>query len=165
MANKKTFNNTMKKYIYTFMMLGTALFISSCSGGSSEDKQTDAANTSNETTEEVSDDPLADKGIGPIEHVEIGDLDEALAKEGEALFVAKCSACHKIDKRFVGPALQGVLERRSPEWVMNMILNPEQMVAENPIAMELLAEYLSPMANQNLTQEEARAILEYFRTN
>jgi len=27
-----------------------------------------------------------------------------------------------------------------------------------------LAEYLSPMANQSLTESEARAILEYFRT-
>ncbi len=47
---------------------------------------------------------------------------------------------------------------------MNMILNPEQMVAEDPIAKDLLKEYLSPMANQSLTEDEARKILEYFRT-
>jgi cytochrome c len=58
----------------------------------------------------------------------------------------------------------GVTDRRTPEWIMNMILNPEVMVAENPIAKKLLAEYLSPMANQSLTESEARAILEYFRT-
>jgi cytochrome c len=45
-----------------------------------------------------------------------------------------------------------------------MILNPEEMVSENQIAKELLAEYLAPMANQNLTEKEARLILEYFRT-
>jgi len=44
-----------------------------------------------------------------------------------------------------------------------MILNPEKMVAENEAAKALLAEYLSPMANQNLTEEEARSIHEYFR--
>jgi hypothetical protein len=38
------------------------------------------------------------------------------------------------------------------------------MVAENPIAKKLLAEYVAPMANQNLTEAEARLILEYFRT-
>ena len=32
------------------------------------------------------------------------------------------------------------------------------------IAKDLLAEYLAPMANQNLTETEARQILEYFRT-
>ena len=45
-----------------------------------------------------------------------------------------------------------------------MILNPEEMVAKNPEAKKLLAEYLAPMANQNLTEKEARLILEYFRT-
>ena len=48
---------------------------------------------------------------------------------------------------------------------MNMILNPEVMVDEDPLARDLLMEYNgSPMANQGLKEEEARAILEYFRT-
>jgi hypothetical protein len=47
---------------------------------------------------------------------------------------------------------------------MNMILNPEEMVNKDPIAKELLDRYLSPMADQNLTEEEARKVLEYFRT-
>ena len=37
-------------------------------------------------------------------------------------------------------------------------------VAENEEAKKLLGIYLAPMANQNLTEEEARLILEYFRT-
>ncbi|MGB5315590.1 MAG: cytochrome c, partial [Robiginitalea sp.] len=58
-----------------------------------------------------------------------------------------------------------ILERRTPEWVMNMILAPEQMVKDDPLAKELLIEFNgSPMANQSLTEEQARAVLEYFRT-
>ena len=45
-----------------------------------------------------------------------------------------------------------------------MILDPELMVKENEIARQLLIEYSAPMANQNLTEDEARKILEYFRT-
>ena len=105
-----------------------------------------------------------DKGVGEIKEVILTDIDPDLAKLGEEQFVAKCSACHKIDKRFVGPALRGVTQRRSPEWIMNMILDPEKMVDQNPTAQQLLAEYLAPMANQNLTKDEARSILEYFRT-
>ena len=72
---------------------------------------------------------------------------------------------HKPTKKFIGPAPKGILERRSPEWVMNMILNPEEMIANDPIAKQLLAEANgSPMANQHLTEEQARAVLEYFRT-
>jgi hypothetical protein len=48
---------------------------------------------------------------------------------------------------------------------MNMILDPEGMVTNDPLAKSLLIEFNgSPMANQNLTEEEARAVLEYFRT-
>ena len=48
---------------------------------------------------------------------------------------------------------------------MNMILNPEKMVKEDPLAKDLLKEYNgSPMVSQNVTKDEARALLEYFRT-
>jgi cytochrome c oxidase cbb3-type subunit 3 len=107
---------------------------------------------------------MSDKGVGPITELVLGEIDQSLVTTGKNLFVTKCSACHKIDKRFVGPGLRGVTERRSPEWIMNMILDPDKMVKENPAAKQLLAEYLSPMANQSLTETEARAILEYFRT-
>lgn len=103
-------------------------------------------------------------GVGPIKgDVKLDALDPKLAEEGEAVFTQMCTACHKMDKRHVGPALGDVIKRRNPAWIMNMILNPENMVKEDPIAKNLLAEYLSPMANQNLTEEQARAVLEYFR--
>lgn len=107
---------------------------------------------------------LSDKGVGAISNVDLVEIDNALVATGKNLFDTKCSACHKVEKRFVGPAIRGVIERRSPEWIMNMILDPEKMIKENPAAKQLLAEYLAPMANQSLTQDEARAILEYFRT-
>ena len=87
-----------------------------------------------------------------------------MAAKGKEVYEQMCSACHKIDKRFIGPAPKDILDRRTPEWVMNMILNPDEMVKKDPIGKKLLAEYLSPMSNQNLTEDQARAILEYFRT-
>ena len=106
-----------------------------------------------------------DKGVGPIKSIDIpATIDDALAATGKEVFEAKCTACHKIGKRFVGPDLTGAVDRREPEWIMNMILDPELMVKENETAKALLAEYMSPMANQSLTEEEARSILEYFRT-
>jgi cytochrome c2 len=88
-----------------------------------------------------------------------------MATHGKEIYEKMCTACHKAEKKFIGPAPKGILERRSPEWVMNMILAPEKMVKEDPLAKDLLMEFNgSPMANQNLTKEEARAVLEYFRT-
>ena len=133
-------------------------------GGESKESTTTAAPQSMYADKAEASDPLLNKGIGPITSVEMGALNPEMAAEGELIYVEKCSACHKATEKYIGPAPVGIFERRSPEWVMNMILNPEQMVKEDPIAKELLKQYLSPMANQNLTEEEARKILEYFRT-
>ena len=109
---------------------------------------------------------LTNKGVGPIKSLTLdSEIDAAMAKQGEEVFNQMCTACHRVGKKFIGPAPNGILERRSPEWVMNMILNPEGMVKEDPLAKDLLIEFNgSPMANQGLTEEQARAVLEYFRT-
>jgi cytochrome c1 len=103
-------------------------------------------------------------GIGPVtEVVTLGAFDHELAEDGKELFETKCSACHKLGERYVGPALGEVLTRRTPTYVLNMILNPQEMYEKHPVAKQLLAEYLSYMPNQALTQEQARAVVEYLR--
>lgn len=109
---------------------------------------------------------LGNKGVGPITSLQLpAEVDQTMAAHGADVYKKMCTACHRADKKFIGPAPTGILERRSPEWIMNMILNPDEMVQKDPLAKELLIEFNgSPMANQNLTEEEARAVLEYFRT-
>ena len=88
----------------------------------------------------------------------------ALAIEGEALFKAKgCTACHAYGKRLTGPDLKGVTRRRTAQWMEKQILHPEIMVKEDPIARKMMAEYNLQMANQGLTPDEARAVIEYFK--
>jgi hypothetical protein len=48
---------------------------------------------------------------------------------------------------------------------MNMILNTDEMVARHPEVKKLLAQYYTPMPDQQLTDEDARAALEYLRTS
>jgi cytochrome c len=105
-------------------------------------------------------------GIGPItEEVKVGPVDKALAAQGEKLFTAKgCTACHKMGEKYVGPALGGVTERRTPTYVMNMMLNPQEMYEKHPVARGLLAEFMTQMPNLSLSHDEARAIMEYLRT-
>lgn len=102
-------------------------------------------------------------GIGPIEAFDPGPIDASLAATGLELYTIKCSACHKMGERYVGPDLRLVTDTRSPAYVMNMILNPEEMIQKHPEARALFAQFMTPMANQSLTQDEARAILEYLR--
>jgi len=109
---------------------------------------------------------LNNKGIGPIKAVELAAaIDQTMVAAGKQIFKSKCSSCHRVNRKFIGPNPTGILKRRSPEWVLNMILNPQEMVKKDPIAKELFLKFNgSPMANQNLTKEDARAVLEYFRT-
>lgn len=109
---------------------------------------------------------LDEKGVGEIKDITLDPvINQEMADAGAALFKTNCTACHKLDKRFIGPSPVGIMERRAPEWIMNMILDPSLMTAEDRCAKDLLIEFNgAAMANQNLTVEETRSILEYFRT-
>jgi cytochrome c2 len=94
-----------------------------------------------------------------------GPVDAALASQGEGYFQSKgCVGCHSMGGgRLTGPDLQGVTERREFDWVMAMITQPDSMLQNDETAQELLREYMTPMVNMGVTQEEARAIYEYLR--
>ena len=165
------------KLVFKFGIMLATLLLIAC-GGKEEKKKDGFSIDRQKTTQQDEVKPevsgvkaservdLQSKGVGPITDLQLpAEVDQALAAQGKEVYDKLCLACHRVGKKFIGPAPDGILERRSPEWVMNMILNPEVMVKEDPLAKELLIEFNgSPMANQNLTEEEARAVLEYFRT-
>ena len=107
---------------------------------------------------------LENKGIGPVKSITIGEIDSIMAEKGKKTFETKCTSCHKINEKYIGPSLKDVTKRRSPEWVMNMILNPEEMTQKDPIAQELLLNASgAQMVSQSLSESDAREVLEYFR--
>jgi hypothetical protein len=69
-----------------------------------------------------------------------------------------------MGEKYVGPALGDVTSRRTPAFVMNMILNPQGMIEKHPAIKVMVQETMSFMANQNLTPDQARQVLEYLRT-
>lgn len=109
---------------------------------------------------------LDNKGIGPIKSVSLENaIDKNKAAHGEEIFKKLCAACHKVDKKFIGPAPKDVLKRRSPEWVMNIMLNPVEMIEKDPLTKALQEEFNGAiMPNQSINEADARDLLEYFRT-
>lgn len=107
------------------------------------------------------------KGVGGITSVALNDpLNADMVEKGKGVYELKCAACHRLtDMRVVGPGFKGITDRRKPEWIMNMILNTEAMLAEDATAQALLEECLTRMPNQNLTEEDARAVLEFLYSN
>ena len=81
----------------------------------------------------------------------------------EKIFDMKCATCHKLDERYTGPAQRDVLQRVTPEFFMNTVLNPDENLEKHPHSKKMLAEYMTKMTNQNVSLKDARALLEYFR--
>ncbi|APD07773.1 hypothetical protein UJ101_02273 [Flavobacteriaceae bacterium UJ101] len=152
----------MKKVI---LILSVLAFVA-CGGDKKESKEKESSKTEKAEKKTEGGRKKNSKGIGPVTELKLPEtIDESMAAEGKKVFDAKCTACHKPDKKYIGPAPKGVTKRRSPEWIMNMILNPEEMLEKDPIAKQLYRDNNGAvMANQDLTKEEARQVLEYFRT-
>ncbi|MBU2525886.1 MAG: cytochrome c [Bacteroidetes bacterium] len=149
----------MKKYLIALAIMG---WLSACNDAKKSDAQTQQPKADKPAAETIK----KGSGIGPVKAFRLPEtIDAALAEEGKAIFSKKCVACHMAEQKLIGPAMKGVTERRRPEWIMNMIMNPIEMLSKDPEAKALLAEHNNvPMTNQNIPEEEARALLEYFRT-
>ncbi len=149
----------MKYLLYSLALFGMV----ACSTG--DDPASDASSASSTTPGNGLSAFEQEHGIGPItQQFDYGDIDPAMVERGKAIFDSKCMSCHKFGDRYVGPDLAQVTETRSGAYIMNMILNPAEMVQKHPEARAKLAEYMTPMPFQNVTEEEARDILEYLRS-
>jgi nitrite reductase (NO-forming) len=108
-----------------------------------------------------------EEGAGDNEHHNIPATavpTDAVAVRGKLAFESKCLACHTIaggDK--LGPDLYQVTKRRDEAWLTRWLKNPEQMLATDAMAKQLLDKYKVPMPNQNLSDQEIREYIAYFR--
>ena len=85
-------------------------------------------------------------------------------EEGEKLYKANCTACHMIDKKLIGPALEGVNDKYSEEWLIKWIKNSAEMIASgDPQAVAIYEEYnKSPMTSfLHFSDEDVVNILAY----
>lgn len=92
-------------------------------------------------------------------------IDREMAAAGERWYrVRGCLACHPVEGRdAAGPAMAGITQRRDYEWFRGMVMRPDSMLREDPIARELLEIYRYPMPNQGVDELRTRAMWEYFR--
>jgi copper(I)-binding protein/cytochrome oxidase Cu insertion factor (SCO1/SenC/PrrC family) len=86
---------------------------------------------------------------------------------GEQMFRTRCATCHTVTgkelKGALGPDLLGVTRKREPQWLLDWLKAPDQMLnKKDPIAMALYEQYNRlAMPNMRLHKEEALALLEY----
>lgn len=108
--------------------------------------------------------PAADEQAVEADAAEPGSGDAA---NGKALFNSLCAACHKPYSKSIGPALNGVSDRHSKEWIESWIRNSAEMIASGDAkAVAIYEEYnkTAMPAFPQLTQAEIGDILAYVET-
>jgi len=157
-------SNLLKNGIYLLLIVISALaLVTGCGGDSSESNTSNQTQTMNTNPSGLSDWEL-ENGFGPVKKkLNLSPIDKSMAAEGEKIFKSKCASCHKLDERYTGPAQRNVLQRVTPEFFMNTVLNPDENLEKHPHSKEMLAQYMTKMTNQNVNLKDARSLLEYFR--
>ncbi len=154
--------NLKKSFIPVAMI---TLLILSCNNQSSDKKAARIVVDKNDTL--VVAEGVSSKGIGRFKDVPLTHpLDISMVEKGKTIFDAKCSACHKLtSEKLIGPGWKGVTDRHTPEWIMNFITNTEVMLDKDLAAQAEIVNCLVRMPNQDLTDDQARQILEFQRQN
>jgi mono/diheme cytochrome c family protein len=83
---------------------------------------------------------------------------------GESLFKSNCAACHKLDKKGVGPALRNVDEKYDREWLYKWIKNSQGLIKSGDSkAVALFKEYNNSVMTSfpGLSNEDIDNILSY----
>ena len=155
-----------KKHLLTALVITviTSFFIYGC-GGNSQSSSTDStASSATASAPAATSDP---KGTGKFTDVKLTHpLDKSMITKGSAIYDVKCNACHKLtSEKLVGPGWKDVTDRRKPEWIMNFITNTDVMIDKDTAAQAMVEKCMVRMPNQNLSDDDARHILEFMRKN
>jgi mono/diheme cytochrome c family protein len=154
----------MKKILFLPVI---CLMLASCGGSGSDSAKT--AGKEDGAKKEANGNPSYDpqRGEGKFTHVDVSPtLNKEMAESGLKTYGVKCGSCHKLtSEKLVGPGWEGVTKRHTPEWIMNFVTNTDVMLTKDPKAQALLELCLVRMPNQNLSDDEARALYEYMRQN
>ncbi len=89
------------------------------------------------------------------------------AEEGKTIFMTRCAACHNINKQMTGPALAGVDERRSIDWIISFVHSSQTMIKSGDKDAVALFEKFNkvPMPDHpDLTSDNIKSIVEYIKS-
>lgn len=88
---------------------------------------------------------------------------EGDAANGEKLFKSTCAACHRLDKKLVGPALKGITEKREQDWLIAWIKDNQGLInSGDKLAKEVSESTPAAMtANPQLSDQDIIDILAY----
>jgi cytochrome c551/c552 len=89
-------------------------------------------------------------------------------EEGKRIFTSRCAACHNVNKTLTGPALAGVEERRSIDWIISFVQSSQTLVKSGDKDAVALFEQFNkiPMPDhKDLSADDIRNIMQYVKSS
>jgi len=86
------------------------------------------------------------------------------ATNGKKIFKANCAACHKLDKKLVGPPLKNISEKRDNKWLKSWIKNSAALIKSgDKDAIAIFEEYskMPMMAFPQLSDKDIDDMIAY----
>lgn len=88
-------------------------------------------------------------------------------EEGKTIFTTRCAGCHNINKALTGPALAGIDQRRSMEWIIDFVHSSQALVKKGDKDAVAVFEQFNriPMPDHpDLTDDNIKSIVEYIKS-
>jgi hypothetical protein len=110
---------------------------------------------------------MIDPYLSKLQELELSDREQARQlRNGKRLFDANCKACHRMNHKLVGPALNGVFERRDSVWIRTLIVDIDILIKRKDKEVAALRKeynYTEHTRFTSLTKEELDNLLYYLR--
>lgn len=87
--------------------------------------------------------------------------------DGKLIFSSRCASCHNVNKLVLGPALAGVGERHTEDWIINFVHSSQSVIkGGDPAAIALFEKFNKvPMPDHpDLSSENIKSILAYIKS-
>ena len=88
-------------------------------------------------------------------------------EEGRTIFTSRCAACHNINKAMTGPALAGVDQRRSIDWIIKFVHSSQTLVkSADKDALAVFNQFnnVPTPDHPDLTDDHIKSIVEYIKS-
>lgn len=89
-------------------------------------------------------------------------------EEGKLIFSSRCAACHNVNKTLTGPALAGVDQRRTMDWIVNFVQSSQAMIKSGDKEALAVFEQFNriPMPDhKDLTESDINNIVSFIKAS
>ena len=88
-------------------------------------------------------------------------------EEGKLIFTSRCAACHNVNRVLTGPALAGVDQRRSIDWIVKFVQSSQAVIKGGDKDAAALFQQFNGVImpdHTDLTADNIKNVVEYIKS-